>query len=139
VRDLRASISRALLEGAGIACGPEDVILSGGEGYRLSPKLSVQFADPPLFVDIMDIGVAASVHDDHGHVASSVHGSGPQARQQWILDQLRKGIRLNIQAVSKGTGMSRKTAQRDLDRLREQGKIEFDGNQRTGYYRPKSG
>jgi hypothetical protein len=139
VRGLRASISIALLERGGIECGPEDVILSGGEGYRLSPKLSVQFADPPLFVDIMDIGGTANVHDDHGHLDSSVHGSGPQARQQWILHQLRNGVRLNIQAVSKGTGKSRKTAQRDLDRLREQGKIEFVGDPRSGQFRLKSG
>src|SRR5690606_4979953 len=45
IRDLRAQISKRLREKVSIDCGPEDVILSGDQGYRFSEKLSVQDAE----------------------------------------------------------------------------------------------
>lgn len=45
IRGLRKRISEALRSGAGIECQRDDVILSGGPGYRFSEKLSVQVAE----------------------------------------------------------------------------------------------
>ncbi|MBM3848441.1 MAG: response regulator, partial [Verrucomicrobia bacterium] len=42
IRGMRDRICQALRSEANIQCGDEDVILSGGPGYRLSEKLTVQ-------------------------------------------------------------------------------------------------
>ncbi len=42
IRDIRSEITEALCSQANIECHDEDVILSGGPGYRFSEKISVQ-------------------------------------------------------------------------------------------------
>lgn len=36
VRDFRKNVAEILLEQRGLVCGPQDVIRSGGPGYRLN-------------------------------------------------------------------------------------------------------
>ena len=59
-------------------------------------------------------------------------------RRTWILYQLSAGVELKASHVANQFKRSLKTAQRDLDNLRTQGKIEFVGDARTGSYRLKS-
>jgi len=138
IRDLRKSIKEALLVHAGIECSNDDVILSGGSGYRLSEKLSVQ-----------DGGAT----HDHRHESKTGGGNvgdvgnpdvgddgdlpeGPvERRRQWILHQLSAGNELKAEDVSGRFKCSPRTAERDLGALKKARKIEFVGTTRNGGYR----
>jgi hypothetical protein len=139
VRDLRASISDRLFAQAGIKCGPDDLIVSGGEGYRLSPALSVQFVDQTMIGDIGDMEAKADVPNVPDRDVPNVPDGGSQARREWILAELSRGVRLKAVDIAKHFGKDRKTALRDLKQLRNEGKIDFVGDPRTGCYRLKSG
>lgn len=138
IRDLRDDIMERLRNRAGIVCGQKDVILSGESGYRFVDRLTVQFADAPVIRDITDI----TDTDDDGHVPNDdvrdvfdVRDDAAGARLAWILQELTKGRRLKAPDVAEHFGCSVKTAQRDLTALKDDGKVEFVGAPRTGFYR----
>jgi hypothetical protein len=162
VRDIRNRISKALLQHADIECGEEDVILSGGPGYRFSNRLSVHdgqgsqsgpTTDTSIRIDV-PIGPDADVAnvsdgtddtDDTDDTNDPVDTDVPivadeatQIRRAWILDQLALNNRLQAPAIETQFGCSKSTAKRDLKALTDQGKIEFVGAARTGYYRLRS-
>ena len=59
-------------------------------------------------------------------------------RQQWILDQLRKGGQLQRANVEQQFDCSAKTAKRDLANLRKRGLVEFIQEPWPGHYHLKS-
>lgn len=59
-------------------------------------------------------------------------GDGPLDRQQWIIDELKKGRKLRRCDLEKHFGISTATAKRDLGDLAD--KIEFIGIGKAGYY-----
>jgi len=123
---------------AGIICGHKDVILSGESGYRFSDRLTVQFADAPAIKDITDITDTDDATDvPNGDVRDvfDVRDDAAGARQAWILLELAKGRRLKAPEVADHFDCSVKTAQRDFTVLKDDGKIEFVGTPRTGFYR----
>jgi hypothetical protein len=79
VRDVRAQITRLLLERKNIQCGLEDVILSGGVGYRFTSRLSVHVVkdETPVSRDEgewqTDDRPALNVHDPEGADVHDVH------------------------------------------------------------------
>ncbi len=131
IRDLRDEIMAALRTKGNLLCGRKDVILSGGSGYRLAESITVadggHAADEAVDTDDLDAPDARLVLDVPDEPAVS--------RQAWILDRLAEGVQLNAPDVAKHFQCSVKTAQRALTTLREEGKIEFVGASRTGYYR----
>src|SRR5262245_6824902 len=131
IKDLRSDIQR-LLSQANINSGTRDVILSGGPGYRFAKCVSVQFLVPRPITDITDMEAGSDVRD--GDVRN-VRDEEAEKRRAWILHQLAAGVQLKTPHVAKQFSRSNKTAQRDFDALREEGKIEFVGDPRTGYYR----
>jgi HTH domain len=138
IRDIRERITKALLEHANIVCRDEGVILSGGPGYRLADCITVQNGqelqtEPPT--DIRDRVDVPNVPDPH---VPNVPDEAAQRRRAWILEQLELKNRLQASAVAKRFDCSKKTAKRDLKALKDQGKIEFVGAARTGYYRLRS-
>lgn len=166
IRGLRAAIERALLKEASITCGPKDVILSGGPGYRLSQRLSVQDGTENSSVSVnvnkrdprerderdsrerdernerneRDPNERDGL-DGRGDAESDPGVDSPGDRQKWILDELSAGRKLRIADVEKELSVSNPTARRDLAALKAQGQIEFVGKPKTGYYRrcqPKS-
>jgi len=56
------------------------------------------------------------------------------ARTAWILQRLADRVQLKAPAVAEHFKCSLKTAQRDPAALIEEGKIEYCGAPRTGYY-----
>ncbi len=156
VRDIRNRISKALLEHAHIKCGEEDVILSGGPGYRFADCISVHEGQMPLtepaasaaarfdvpnvpkphVPDVPDPHVL-NVPDQHVPNVPDPHvpDVAVNERRIWILDQLEQGIQLRTPMVARHFGCSKKTAKRDLAALKEEGKVEFVGHARTGFYR----
>ena len=57
------------------------------------------------------------------------------ARQRWVLSQIRKGTEVRVNMVVTQFGCSQKTAKRDLSDLRDQRLVRFVGSPRTGHYR----
>ena len=131
VRDLRKGIRETLLKQANIECSDEDVILSGCPGYRFSKKISVQ--------DGNEADGARLRGHSMGHVDSNdpVTGSDDPVtvRRTWIIHEIRKGRELRSPHIAEELHCSLPMAKRDLDALRAEGKIEFDGAPRSGHYR----
>jgi hypothetical protein len=97
--------------------------------------VTVQFADPPTVKDITDTDGASDVPNDDVRDVFDVRDDAAGARHAWILQELAKGRRLKAPDVAEHFGCSVKTAQRDLTALKDEGKIEFVGSPRTGFYR----
>ena len=135
IQDLRDDIREALLKQANIESGHKDVILSGGIGYRFAKCVSVQFVTPAPITDITDTDDGTNVPDVLDDDVRDVPDDEADRRRLWILNQLTCGVRLKAPHVAREFRRSRKTAQRDLDSLRDTGKIEFHGDARTGFYR----
>ena len=136
VRGLREAI-RVALEGANIICKKDDVVLSGGPGYRLAESVEIELSTEitDTTTDITDTGDDRDDHDRSDSDVLDVPDDPALARQAWILEQLENGAQLKGPDVVQNFVCSAKTAQRDLTALKKAGKIEFVGNARSGYYR----
>jgi DNA-binding response OmpR family regulator len=151
IRDIRDRITDALRSKANIDCLDEDVILSGGPGYRLSEKLSVQ--DGPDTASGKDKGHGRDNRciDDPNRDPDDSNPDDPndpnpddpdvktESRRNWVLQELGKGRKLRTTDIVQEFGCSLETAKRDLKSLKANGVIEFVGTRRTGYYRLKKG
>ena len=126
VRDFRKNVSRILKEEGGLICGKDDVIESGGQGYRLKEWITVKDAcgDIPGTSD----NVPASRVPATGDVPLN-------ERQNWILAQLEKGAKLQRSDVETEFGVGDKTAKRDLTELVKRAKVTFERDPKPGYYR----
>lgn len=139
IRDLRDDIIKRL-RGRRIVCGPRDVVLSGGTGYRLAEHISVHLEGQPAADEISCAADGSDLFNVPKDVAQRVGDiwnrldDPAQARRAWILAQLNEGRKLQTVAVAKQFECSLKTAQRDLRLLKAEGAIEFIGPRRTGYY-----
>lgn len=139
IQDLRHAIIAALKTQANITCGKKDVILSGGPGYRFSDKLTVHSAEASTFTDITDTAKAAHVFGDDVCNVCDTPDDEATRRRAWIVQQLQRGVKLNAPMVAVHFHRTKRTAQRDLDALREAGKIQFIGDRRTGHYQLVAG
>lgn len=159
IRDLRKRIRDALMAKANILCGESDVILSGGPGYRFSAKLSVQFTSEDCGSPVQGHTAAnrglndpnqnpemgeddrndPNVHDPDDPEAGDpdVLNSSRAGRRAWILDQLETGNRLLARDIIRQFKCSPATAKRDLQTLKDDELIDFDGAPSTGTYRLK--
>jgi len=137
IRDLRNDIVERLRIDLNIICGSQDVVLSGGPGYRLAECITVHLAGQP----IAEADEVLNVPKDVPNVPDLGTGDVPdvsdnsaQSRREWILRRLGEGGKLQGAAVAKEFNCSLKTAKRDLGQLKADGKIEFIGPARTGFY-----
>lgn len=143
VRALRKRIAKALREQSNIVCGDQDLIQSGGSGYRLNPWIEVRRCGepgPPPGSD-PDSGAGVTSHDpgDTSGVIPDDPGdtggvTGVNERQEWILDRLREGVRLRRADVEERFHCSTKTAKRDLAELRQRGLVAFHPKPSPGHY-----
>ena len=138
IRDLRDDIIKRLQD-QNILCGPRDVILSGGPGYRFAECITVHLAGRPIAKPDEVLNVPKDVTEDVTNRVtddeSDFSDEAAQLRRDWILRRLNDEGRLRGAAVSKHFKCSRRTAMRDLALLKAAKKIEFIGPPRTGYYR----
>ena len=106
----RQSVADVLRKEAALKCGPMDVIQSGDQGYRLNEAI------------VVGDGVLKSENDlEH-------------ARREWIMAELAKDRVLRAPAIAKELKCSAATIKRDLDALRNEGRIVFVGPAKTGFY-----
>ena len=120
VRDFRKNVAEILLEQIGFVCGTQDIIRSGGPGYRLNEWISVRDVESE----------ARNVSNTSG----SPTDDSETGRRERILAELRKGEKLRAPAIATRLGCSAKTVKRELEVLRGEGQIEFLGPSKTGYY-----
>jgi len=121
VRDFRNNVTETLLEHLGIVCGSQDIIRSGGPGYRLNEWITIRVAESEAEKS-SDANDAPAEDPDDG-------------RRERILAELRKGEKLRAPAIAARLGCCTKTVKRELDALRTEGQVEFIGPSKTGHYR----
>jgi CheY-like chemotaxis protein len=125
VRDFRKFVTETLRERLGVLAGPQDVIRSGGPGYRLNEWITIRatetISDERLDTDIIEVTASRDEYK----------------RRLWILAELEKGRALRVPGMASELGCSTKTVKRVLDALRVEGLIEFVGPTKTGSYRLK--
>lgn len=140
VNDLRSRIT-AMMARRGLKCGKQDVIMSGGPGYRLNPCIKVEERDGDIAGSCRDIAGTCGDTDvsDVPARKSDVPASRANVplndRQHWVLDKLRQGVQLERAELEKHFGIGSKTAKRDLSDLTDRGLIEFARTPRPGHYR----
>lgn len=128
IRDFRKYVAETLRECLGLSCGPQDVIRSGGPGYRLNEWLTVRTA-------VSDDAQASVGNETPADVPADDGEEPARRRRQWILAELRKGRRLRTPAIAAELRCSEKTVKRELDALRAEDRIKFVGPSKSGYYR----
>jgi hypothetical protein len=158
IRDLRRRISQALRHGANIQCGPNDVILSGGPGYRFADHITVQDGNTLIRDSKQVQGGNSGSRDDpvndpvtvpesdpvsdpvNDPVSDTATGSlSPEAddrvavRQARLIAELGKGVTARAPGLATALGCSTPTVKRDIRALGDL--IEFVGHPRNGYYR----
>lgn len=122
VSGFRKKLQPLMLEEANLSIGQNDVLASGGRGYRLAERITVTFIGvPEPAVSVESIAIAPPGAE-----------SGLNHRQQWILAEVRKGRKLRRPDLIKQFRVSVATAKRDLSGLGDL--IEFVGPARGGYY-----
>jgi DNA-binding response OmpR family regulator/biotin operon repressor len=148
IRDFRKNAADVLCECLGLVCGPQDIVRSGGPGYRFNEWISVRDAtaanagsrgggDVPAKPGRDPANVPATAPADPANDPANDGDDPANQRRRQILSELRKDRKLRTPAIAKELGCSEKTVKRELDALRAEGHIEFVGPTKTGYYRLK--
>lgn len=131
IRSFRNYVRRALLDEASILIDPisQLIVNDRRHGYRLSDNVSVTerpgLLDPPR----QDTVVQPSGFIKEPEASSEDH------RALWILDSLAKNGELRKRQIIERTGWSDSTVRRALAKLRDDGKIAFEGSARNGHWR----
>jgi len=151
VNDLRKKIAELLLRERNVACRTQDVILSGGQGYRLNPWIVVEQVTPHAELAGHN-GIAAVVRrGDTADVPGDIDGDPGDTsnvpghdvdlaveplndRQEWVLAQLKDGKKIRRRNIEAAFGCSDKTAKRDLRALQAKGLVRFHGAGAEGHY-----
>jgi len=130
IKDFRDRCTQLLRE-EGLDCGKQDIIATGGGGYRFTSWMEVELADSTS-------GEVDATANETGRLKNeTVHETGnePEAqnetanetanethetafepqnnRQEWILEQLERGEKLRIADIIRGTKKHRSTVNRD--------------------------
>lgn len=137
VLEFRNKLAQRLLDQANITCGRTDIVNSGGPGYRLQEWIKVELgARAPGMVSGCGTADASNsadgIADDSENPNSDV--SGLTERQRWAVDQMVRGVQLQVRHVAERFGCSGVTAQRDMSALRAEKLIRFVGSPRAGHY-----
>jgi CheY-like chemotaxis protein len=120
IRAFRDSAAHQLKTALGLDCEKQDIIRSGGCGYRFHEWITIR-------------DLRKTEPTTNGREGSSA------SRQDKILDLLRDGAKLRSTAIALALDCSLKTVKRELDSLRLAGQIEFIGPNKTGTYQLVNG
>lgn len=132
VADLRQRFVDVLAE-AGVEAGEEDVILSGGSGYRFKEWIKIAAHDDAAGRE--PTGEMKTPAQAETPVTTATPTGTPLSdRQFWTIDQLRGGAKLQRVDLEKQFHVTSKTAKRDLADLLKRGLIVFVRKPRPGHY-----
>lgn len=120
IGEFREKVVDLLRKNAGLECGEYGVIENAG-GYRFAAGIVVVDGAPGK-----DAPEAIVPPTGKGHTA--------QSRQDWIVDQLKRGTLLRVADIVKAFGCSNRTAIRDTGELKKKGLVQYHGDAKDGYY-----
>lgn len=132
INDLRERIAKAM-HTRGLRCKKNDVIESGGPGYRFNQWIRIEERDG-------DIAGTCGDRDRSDVPAPPVNVPATPAnvplndRQHWVLEQLRSREKFQRRDLEQHFKVGEKTAKRDLNDLGERGLIAFQRTPRPGHY-----
>lgn len=129
LRDRTAHVLRDRLD---LACGPFDVIDNRGKGYHRRDWITVEVYDEAGILASGTRSLATGNAPEGGDDAASDRFS---ERQRWVPAQLAGGGKLPRRDVEKQSGISTRTAKRELGELVNAGRIKYHGADRPGGYR----
>jgi len=104
-------------------------------GERINFSVAITTIAFARITDITDNSEDSDVGDEDACDVGNVPEEGLSDRHAWILHEIEKGKRVKASDIAEYFAVSTKTAERDLGSPKDQGKIEFSGSTRTGYYR----
>lgn len=129
VGDLRERLTAVLAE-AGVEAGEQDIILSGGPGYRFNEWITVVEGANPIPASPQAPAPAVPT--------TTAPLDGPDAplsdRQLWVLDKLRTRQKLQRVDLERQFDITDKTAKRDLSDMIHRGLAVFVRIPRPGHY-----
>lgn len=130
VRDFRRHVAEQLGRELKLKIEREDVIETSKAGYRLNQRIVVK--------DLRNTGSRSTAHTranaDHDRANTGSDDPVNERREQ-ILALVRAGERLRVPGFAEKLGCSYTTAKREVEGLKAEGRIEFVGPAKTGYYR----
>lgn len=115
IRAFRDTAADLLKSQLGLICEKQDIIRSGGPGYRYNEWITIRDAR-------------------NGECKLDAFHDSPAGRRDQILELLRESGKLRSASIASHLGCSLKTVKRELDELRLAGRIEFIGPNKTGKY-----
>ncbi|MCI0333341.1 MAG: response regulator [Planctomycetes bacterium] len=143
IQTLRKRIIQELAS-INLDCGRQEVIVRTKQGYQLRDWITVQDGDGKNASDNqgqVKIDVPNQAETDVPNGSSlddpNVLNDDAAVRRDWIIQQLVQDRKRRAPDIQQKFGCSLKTAKRDLKALKDEGRIEFVGSRRTGYYRLK--
>ena len=153
VQTIRRNVVSRLQRHLGLTCRPDDVIRNDEQGYSLrdwivlgSPNdASDEFTrdcgrDTAPQHQCLDWPAAVTANDtgDIDHATGEPRNAPLNERQQWVLRELDRGVRLCRRMLEKQFGIHARTAKRDLSDLAERGLVRFVRVGKAGYYQATS-
>lgn len=138
IRDFRRNVPELLRDELGLSVQPEDVIQSGGPGYRLAPTIRVRITGPVLQGHERELQCHDPVNESGGPVNGTVkldESGTAHERQACIVAEIAKGRRRRVPDIAGELRCSMRTVKRELDLLKTARTLVFEGPAKTGYYR----
>jgi CheY-like chemotaxis protein len=129
VRDFRKTMSGLFELELKIKLCENDIIETTSSGYRFNQHIEI--------VDAPSNGVPAKppvpLPPQTGKNAKT------EDRQAWIMEQLNRGVSIKVADILRAFGCSGRTAIRDINKLKKQGRLEFVGKPMDGRYQKTTG
>lgn len=122
IRDFRRHVAEQLGRELGLKVERDDVIETSKVGYRLNARIVVK--------DLRRATLPVT-----GPAPAGDEDDGATRRRDQILALLRAGERMRVPGFAQKIGCSFTTAKREVDALKAEGRIEFVGPAKTGYYK----
>lgn len=129
IRDFRRFVAEQLGRELGLKVQPHDVIETAKAGYRLNARVIVK--------DLRNTGSDPSGDGRPNAAGDPVNTRSEDPvneRRDQILALLGRGERLRVPGFAEKLRCSYTTAKREVDALKTEGRIEFVGPSKTGYY-----
>ena len=135
IRNFRKRVKQAMLAQVNVEINPSDdlIVNDRQHGYGFSDNITVREGGDLLVADQEE--ACDNVPERREALCSLPSETDEDSRARWILTELKKTGRIRKRQIIERTGCSDSTARRTLVRLRENGKIVFEGSARNGYWR----
>ena len=109
----------------------ESIIRDNQEAYYKAIENSTAMGESTPFIAFMLEVILQTIQD----VPKSVTKNVPKDRMQLILENMKEHPTITIRALAQSLGVNEKTIKRDIEKLKEEGKLQRVGSARKGSWR----